>query len=133
MRHVSVFGFARIPLLVMLGDQLDDKFPTDVYEHHRDGLRWKWADDGQPVSFRFDRVSGDASADVVAIACTVPLDGLPEETPLAGSTSCGQTRRARHRPHPAGSGTINSIPIWPSRRPTNAASAPNIARCRDAG
>jgi hypothetical protein len=38
-RHVSVFGFARIPLLVMLGDQLDDKFPTDLYEHHRDDLR----------------------------------------------------------------------------------------------
>lgn len=83
-RHVSVFGFARIPLLVMLGDQLDDKFPTDLYEHHRDGLRWKWADNEQPVSFRFDRVSGDASADVVALACSisgsVPLDRLPEET-----------------------------------------------------
>lgn len=50
-RHLSVFGFARIPLLVMLGDQLDDKFPTDLYEHHRDGLGWKCADDEQPVSF----------------------------------------------------------------------------------
>lgn len=87
-RHVSVFGFARIPLLVMLGDQLDDKVPTDLYEHHRDDLRWRWADDERPVSFRFDRVSGNAGADTVTLACSVsgsvPLDQLPAE-PTAGA------------------------------------------------
>lgn len=82
-RHVSVFGFARIPLLVMLGDQLDDKFPTDLYEHHRDDLRWKWAAGEPPVSFRFDRVAGRSDAHGVTLACSisgsVPLDRLPEE------------------------------------------------------
>ncbi|MDP9418172.1 MAG: HNH endonuclease [Actinomycetota bacterium] len=83
-RHVSVFGFTRIPLLVLLGDQLDDKFPTDLYEHHRDGLGWRWADDEQPVSFRFERVAGEAGAQVVTLVCSisgsVPLDRLPAGT-----------------------------------------------------
>lgn len=82
-RHLSVFGFARVPLLVMLGDQLDDKFPADLYEHHRDELRWKWAEGEPPVSFRFDRVAGSSGDDVVTLACSisgsVPLDHLPEE------------------------------------------------------
>jgi len=83
-RHVSVFGFTRIPLLVLLGDQLDDKVPTDLYEHHRAGLGWRWADDERPVSFRFERVTGDAGAEVVTLVCsingTVPRDRLPDET-----------------------------------------------------
>ena len=82
-RHLSVFGFARVPLLVMLGDQLDDKFPADLYEYHRDDLRWKWAEGEPPVSFRFDRVAGSSRDDVVTLACSisgsVPLDHLPEE------------------------------------------------------
>lgn len=84
-RHISVFGFTRIPLLVMLGDLLDDKFPTDLYEHHRDDLRWTWAEDEEPVSFLCERVSGDAdaNANAVTLACSisgfVPLDRLPGE------------------------------------------------------
>lgn len=33
-RHVSVFGFARLPLLLHLGARLDDTLPTEIYQRH---------------------------------------------------------------------------------------------------
>ncbi|MET9439144.1 SAVED domain-containing protein [Streptomyces sp. NPDC006610] len=41
-QHVSVFGFARLPLLVYLGARLDDTVPTDVYQRHRRDQSWVW-------------------------------------------------------------------------------------------
>lgn len=43
-RHVSVFGFARLPLLVHLGSRLDDTVPTDIYQRHRENESWVWRD-----------------------------------------------------------------------------------------
>lgn len=83
-RHVSVFGFARIPLLVMLGHHLDDKIPIDLYEHHRDDLGWRWATDEPPVAFRVEQIGGDPDADFVTLACSIsgpaPRNRLPPET-----------------------------------------------------
>lgn len=41
-RHVSVFAFARLPLLVYLGGKLDDTFDVDVYQRHRATNGWGW-------------------------------------------------------------------------------------------
>lgn len=38
--HLSIFGFARLPLLVYLGSRLDDTVPTDVYQRHRHDETW---------------------------------------------------------------------------------------------
>jgi hypothetical protein len=34
-RHLSVFGFARLPLLVYLGSRLDDTVPTEIHQRQR--------------------------------------------------------------------------------------------------
>ncbi|GAA2640987.1 SAVED domain-containing protein [Streptomyces vastus] len=60
-RHVSVFGFARLPLLVHLGSRLDDTVPTDIYQRQRRDESWMWRDDGPAVDFTA-RVNHDAPA-----------------------------------------------------------------------
>ncbi|MEU6488559.1 SAVED domain-containing protein [Streptomyces sp. NPDC046887] len=49
-QHVSVFGFARLPLLVYLGSLLDDTVPTDIYQRHRHEQSWAWPAEGGPVT-----------------------------------------------------------------------------------
>jgi len=42
--HISVFGFAPIPLLIHFGKELGNKLPTDLYQKHRDTENWSWKD-----------------------------------------------------------------------------------------
>lgn len=41
-RHISVFPFARFPLLVYLGFKLEDNCTADVYQRHRATQDWSW-------------------------------------------------------------------------------------------
>ena len=43
-KHVSVFPFARLPLLVYLGSRLDDNYSIDVFQRHRNTQNWGWQD-----------------------------------------------------------------------------------------
>lgn len=40
--HISVFGLAPQPLLILLGTLISDIVPTDVYQLHREPTTWKW-------------------------------------------------------------------------------------------
>lgn len=42
--HLSVFAFARFPLLVYLGSRLDDSLDVDVFQRHRASQNWVWPD-----------------------------------------------------------------------------------------
>lgn len=42
--HVSVFAFARLPLLVYLGAAIDDNVAVEVYQRHRSTDEWAWLD-----------------------------------------------------------------------------------------
>lgn len=55
-RHVSVFAFARLPVLIYLGSKLDDTFEADVYQRHRDNDSWQWDEDAPEHSFTMSRV-----------------------------------------------------------------------------
>lgn len=50
--HFSVFAFAGIPLLVLLGTLFTDKRPVDVYQLHRHPRSWRWSG-RTPRNFRF--------------------------------------------------------------------------------
>lgn len=50
--HLSVFGFARLPLLVYLGAKLDDNIKTDVYQRHRTPEGWTWPTTSRPTKFK---------------------------------------------------------------------------------
>ncbi len=80
--HVSVFAFARIPLLVHLGAQLDDTLDADIYDKHRDS-GWAWPVDEQTVAFSLEVArEGDRDDRVVLkldVSGTIAIDELPDD------------------------------------------------------
>ena len=64
-KHLSVFAFGRIPALVLLGDQLDDKTPATIYQY-ADGA-WAWPETGDPVGFVVERLAGETGDRQVTI------------------------------------------------------------------
>ncbi|MFF3645328.1 SAVED domain-containing protein [Streptomyces sp. NPDC002564] len=86
-RHVSVFGFARLPLLVHLGSRLDDTVPTDIYQRHREDESWVWREeDGLAPSFtaRVDHDVPSGSEAVVLINVSGAIGAQEVPTPLRG-------------------------------------------------
>jgi hypothetical protein len=88
-KHLSVFGLARIPLLAMLGYHLDDKVPVDVYQKHRDDTEsWSWDSDAEAIMFESVRVregADDRVALVLSLSGTISIADLPSE-PVDGTT-----------------------------------------------
>jgi len=77
-RHLSVFALTRIPFLVYLGYQLDDKVPTSIYQKHRgDEETWMWSDEEKVESFEIISPLEKGSTGVVLILC---ISGTVEET-----------------------------------------------------
>lgn len=50
-KHLSVFGLAPQPLLILLGSLLGDLHPTEVYQLHREPKTWKWLNEPDEVTF----------------------------------------------------------------------------------
>lgn len=91
-RHVSVFAFARLPLLVYLGSRLDDAYGVTVYQRHRASQGWEWPE-GTDIAFAVGCPPADdrpGSHDAVAVLnisgsvqpheLPVPLQALPRFT-----------------------------------------------------
>lgn len=53
-KHLSVFGFAKIPLLMELGRLLSDISTAEVYECHREPPGWKWQDNSPMTQFTIE-------------------------------------------------------------------------------
>ena len=81
--RLAVFAFARIPLLVHLGAQLDDKVPVLLFQRQRvlGENAWRWPlNPPESPSFQFDKVQeGVVShvALVLNISGTIHLHDLP--------------------------------------------------------
>lgn len=78
--HLSVFGFARIPLLVYLGSRLNDNIPVDLYQRDHTSGSWEWAVEGPVVEFELVPPRASAGADAVLVADVsgpVSTDRLP--------------------------------------------------------
>lgn len=50
-RHLSVFGVAPQPLLILLGTLISDIVPTDVYQLHREPTTWKWQEPSEKNAY----------------------------------------------------------------------------------
>ncbi len=82
-RHMSVFAFARIPLLVYLGYKLGDHCPVDIYQRNKITQDWNWPS-GRLGDFTFD-VDVPASSEkpteavlIINISGTINADELPD-------------------------------------------------------
>ncbi len=65
-KHFSLFAFAPMPLLILLGTLFTDKVKVTVYQRHRCTQSWKWRD--KPDGFRLElRQSSNPSGTPVLI------------------------------------------------------------------
>lgn len=83
-RHLSVFAFARLPLLVYLGSRLDDTYEVALYQRHRSTEAWAWRESTATVEFKVESqpAEGAPSAGAVMmlnISGTIQPDELPPE------------------------------------------------------
>jgi hypothetical protein len=81
-RHISVFAFGRIPLLVALGALLDDTIPTTVYANRRRGDEgWGWTPGADTAGFEFAVVRSGTDplkvAVLFSISGSIDLNRLP--------------------------------------------------------
>ena len=98
-QHLSVFGLARLPLLVYFGSRLDDTISTDIYQRHRATESWKWENSANGLRFHHhERVNklNDVTKEAVLIVnvsgrvdkdlIPVGLSSLPQFTiePVCG-------------------------------------------------
>jgi hypothetical protein len=87
-RHLSVFALGRIPLLACVGEQLDDKVPTDLFQKQRGGDEgWGWDDEAEPVTFIAERIhdgGSDRVALIIGLSAALSLEDLPQDS--AGGT-----------------------------------------------
>ncbi len=88
-KHLSVFGLARIPLLALLGYHLDDKIPVDLTCSYRDsGETWSWDASADTVSFETVRVQeGDVERVllILSLSGTIALEDLPPAVTTAAT------------------------------------------------
>lgn len=79
--HVSVFAIGWLPLLVYLGNQLDDGVPVDVYQRSRSRESWLWADTDPGTTFTLTQVAEGTPAAPDAVLIT-NLSGMTPPTEL---------------------------------------------------
>jgi len=78
-RHISVFPFARLPLLVYLGKKLEDNYSVQVYQRHRATQTWTWDPAAPTTTFTvtypdsLDTVEGVLLLNVSGTVSTVEL------------------------------------------------------------
>lgn len=100
--HVTLFGFARMPLLVLLGWCLDDNFEVDVVHLSHEEPRWLPVPDASSYEFEVAVDPADADGHPEALL-VLRLSGDPDPTAFPEETrdllrvivqpADGQTRR----------------------------------------
>ncbi len=79
--HLSIFGLAPQPLLVLLGHLLSDIPPAQVYQLHREPPNWVWQDDAGPVEYNIihpERPHKEKVALVLSLSATISHDRITD-------------------------------------------------------
>ena len=85
--NIAVFALAPIPLLVALGSCLSNKFPTSLFQRHRDTDDWRWKEDGDPVEFECRMLQQGSEPQRVALVCSLSGSVPPADYPGAVDSS----------------------------------------------
>jgi hypothetical protein len=98
--HLSVFAFARIPVLVYFGAKLDDTVPVDIYQRHRSTEDWRWphADHSPGFSVELGRPGPDDDEAVLLINLSGTIHD--SELPAATKSLARYAISSRELPHP---------------------------------
>lgn len=75
--HLSVFGFAPIPLLIALGREISDICPAEVYQLHREPATWSWQTRTPKFTYQVSP-SDDSAKTKVALILSLSANVLPE-------------------------------------------------------
>lgn len=70
-QHISVFGLAAMPLLMVLGSSLSNKGPVELYQKHRDTQDWTWKTDGSSACYQLRRLREGSSREFVALVLSL--------------------------------------------------------------
>jgi hypothetical protein len=102
-KHLSVFGLAPIPLLVVLGNSLSNKVQSDFFQCHRDQPdRWTWQEDHAPVEFQTAQIRHGSNTQNVALVLSlsgsIDISTLPAT--VDGSFSVYEISLKGQVPHP---------------------------------
>ena len=81
--NIAVFALAPIPLLVALGSCLSNKFPTSLFQRHRDTDDWRWKEDDDPVEFNCGILHEGTDPHRVALVCSLSGAVPPADYPSA--------------------------------------------------
>lgn len=79
-QHLSVFGLAPMPLLILLGSRLSNKGPVELFQKHRDTQDWTWKAEGAQVEYAFRTVR--RGTDVTRVALVLSLSAALDLTRL---------------------------------------------------
>lgn len=80
-QHLSVFAFARLPLLIYLGTKLDDNYPVAIYQRHRSSGAWDWPPNAPETSFIVDHPAdwtGDEAILILNVSGSIQPNEIPE-------------------------------------------------------
>ena len=67
-KHLSVFGLARMPFLIRLGTLLGDKRDVDVYQLHRIPKGWQWPSKERTIDLRIERPADRTGSPALVVA-----------------------------------------------------------------
>lgn len=73
--HISIFGLAPIPLLVVLGALFTDKCACRVYQLHREPTpSWEWVDQDESIGFKLIEPTDKSGCPVLALSLSDSID-----------------------------------------------------------
>lgn len=103
-QHLSVFGLAPIPLLMVLGHALSNKVATDMFQCHRDKQqRWTWYGAETPVTYDVRQLAHGSEKQSAALVLSLSgpnsLSALPPG--IAGRMAVHEITIAVGAPHPS--------------------------------
>ena len=79
-KHVSVFAFARLPLLTYLGSKLDDTYEVEVYQRQRSDESWSWpATEAATFTVTQPEPAGPEAVLVLNVSGTIDEADLPAD------------------------------------------------------
>lgn len=97
--HVSLFAFARIPILVKLGAALNDTFAVDIYSANRSTGAWDWPATTRTADFSIQEPSRVQSEAVLLlnISGSVDTEAIPAKLKSLPQWKLSLTSKVPHR------------------------------------